>query len=279
MTEFNDVETALARYRPVAPGIDVTARIAATLALRPRIWSRPWTRVAAAVVLLSLSAAWFGIRYFNQSRVSQFPDTSPIPAEFAVAWKNKPRVQMPPLDIKGDVAVVGFNDWLCPGCLQLYVALEAVFADYEKTHPGVVVRILQDWPWSGACNPYVRAQGFGPHAGACEAAAAVRVARDHGRGDELVEWLNANLKSLQEGDAGGQIIRHTKVVLPGVDVESAMAAERPAIEHDVSVGQSLNVDQTPTYFINGVRLATVKAQEVDWAIRLELARVHKSQKP
>ena len=64
---------------------------------------------------------------------------------------------------------------------------------------------------------------------------------------------------------------------------AALNAQRPAIAHDIEIGHNLNVQGTPVYFINGVKLTTggslPKVEEVDWAIRLELARTLKSKKP
>src|SRR5689334_10058328 len=105
MTEFDEVEAALGRYRPVSPHADVTAWVAAGLA-KPAIWKNPWIRVAAAVVVLAVPAAWFAVRQVSQPPVSQAKlDSSTIPADFAAGWNNQPRVAIPELGVKGDVVV------------------------------------------------------------------------------------------------------------------------------------------------------------------------------
>jgi len=276
MNDFDDVETALARYRPAVPSADATIRIARGLATTPRLWRRRWIQAAAAAVIVSIPAVWWA---FSQRAERQWVSIADVPEEFATYWKSQPRVSIPSVDVKADVVVVGFNDWLCPACQELYVALEAVFADYEKAHPGVVVRLLFDWPWEAKCNPYLRspsgAAELKGHDGACTAAAAVRAARDRGQGDQLVEWLEANRNSLRGSDAADRIIQHARELLPGVDVDAAMAEKQSDIDHDIAIAHSLNVNATPMYFVNGVKLMTVKPEHIAWAIKLELARRQK----
>jgi len=271
MNEFDDVETALARYRPAVPSADATTRIASGLTMAPRLWRRPWVRAAAAVVVLSVPALWWAVSQRGERQAVSIAD---VPAWFVEDWNKRPRTTIPGVDAKADVIVVQFNDWQCPPCLQLYVALEALFADYERTHPGTIARVLLDWPWNARCNPSL-AGVQGGHVAACEAAAAVRLAREHGRGDELVDWLSANRQSLDGPDAAGRIIQETKELLPGIDVEAGLSAQNEGIANDVAIGRSLRVSQTPTSFINGVKLKTIRADEVEWGIKLELARLQK----
>ena len=56
-----------------------------------------------------------------------------------------------------------------------------IFAKYDAEQPGAVRVVLKDYPLDSECNANV-ANG-GPHPSACEAAVAVRLAREHNRED------------------------------------------------------------------------------------------------
>ena len=58
-------------------------------------------------------------------------------------------------------------------------ALKDIIAKYEKSHPGVFVFENRDFPLETECGASI------PHAAACEAAAAVRMAREKNRDKEL----------------------------------------------------------------------------------------------
>ena len=72
----------------------------------------------------------------------------------------------------------------------------------RRNRPGAVKYIVKDWPWNSECNFNVT-QTLHGHQGSCAAAAAVRMARDRGKGDEMIEWLFTNQQHLVElGHAG-----------------------------------------------------------------------------
>ncbi len=270
MTEFEIVEIALRRYQPVGPSDNAVGRIAAALNPRPLVWTQRWRLVAAGVLVLLAPLVWWGLQTASAPQAP--PTTSVVPASFAKAWMTQPRVDLPGITTRADVAVVSFNDWLCPPCLQLYLALRPIFNEYARSHPGAVALIMLDWPWDARCNPHVSASGS-LHKGACEAAVAVRAARDRGQGDVMVEWISANRDRLHGDDAGALIAGHAKALIPGLDFGAAFQALVPAIGRDVATGEAAKIQATPTLFINGVKMEGVPTAEVvDWAIRLELQR-------
>ena len=87
------------------------------------------------------------------------------------------------------VLVVKFNDYQCPPCRATYMEYKSIFAKYEASQPGAVRLVLKDYPLESECNVSVTG---GPHPSACEAAVAVRLAREHDRAEELEEWMFAN---------------------------------------------------------------------------------------
>ena len=121
------------------------------------------------------------------------------------------------------------------------------------------------------------------HEASCDAAVAVRLARDHGKAEDMVSWLFANQQRLEESGRSGpdaiNEIRAKAVQLAGsgVDFDHEYAAKILDVRRDVTDGSLLSVTATPTYFINGVRTAdqngnSMPAQYFDLAIKLELNR-------
>ena len=65
-----------------------------------------------------------------------------------------------------------------PTCRVLtHEAYQPVLDKFEQSNPGAVKYVLKDWPWDTKCNS--NAQTL--HPAACEAAAAVRIARAQGK--------------------------------------------------------------------------------------------------
>ena len=67
-----------------------------------------------------------------------------------------------------------------PGaCAQTHEWYKPVLDKFEQSHPGAVKFVVKDWPWNAKCNFNTGAGRC--ITGACEAAAAVRMARDRGK--------------------------------------------------------------------------------------------------
>jgi hypothetical protein len=210
----------------------------------------------------------------------QTPVPQNIEDQFRAAWDQQPRID---LGIPADgarVVVVKFNDWLCPGCKQMHFAYQPLFDKYNKEMPGAVKYVVKDWPWNSKCNFNVP-QTLGGHEGACDAAAAVRIARDRGKADQMIDWLFSNQDSIiRMGDpAASQAIRQQTVKMLGItDYDREYAAKIPEVRRDVADGGAVQIHGTPTYFVNGVRAianaegGSLPAQYFDLAIQIELKK-------
>ena len=84
------------------------------------------------------------------------------------------------------VVVMKFNDYQCPPCRQTYLNYKKVLQKFTVSHPGQVKFVTRDFPLEPECNT------GGPHKASCEAAAAVRMARQKGRAEALEDWLFDN---------------------------------------------------------------------------------------
>ena len=164
------------------------------------------------------------------------------------------------------VLVVKFNDYQCPPCRQTFMDYRRVLEKYEASQPGAVRLVLKDFPLDHECNSAVPGDF---HVSACEAAAAVRMAREHGRAEALEESLFANQPSMTP-ESVRQVVRTVGQV---TDFDARYQATLEAVKSDIAFGQQLGVRSTPTFFINGVMIAGgLPAHLFDQAIAYELQR-------
>ena len=164
------------------------------------------------------------------------------------------------------VLIVKFNDFQCPACGQSYLQYKPVLAKYEASNPGAVKMVLKDYPLNPACNPNVQVV---LHPAACEAAVAVRLARQHNHGPEMEEWLYTHQPQMTSPS-----VRQAARDIGGVtDFDAKYASTLALVKGDIALGQSLKVNQTPTFFLNGVKIDGMWApQFFDQAIAYELKR-------
>ena len=102
---------------------------------------------------------------------------------------QQPRVPVMAPSDGAAVVILKFNDYQCPGCGQTYRDYKPVLAKWAKQAPGKVKFIAKDYPLERECNQFV---GQDLHSGACEAAVAVRLAREKGKAEAMEDWLYAN---------------------------------------------------------------------------------------
>ena len=242
-----------------------------------RVWvSSP---LAIAVTVLFFGGAVSAVAFFPRegsaadgaapAQAGQGP-TQDQRSEFERWYTAQPRV---PLIIPAEgakVLIVDFSDFQCPYCRQAFVALKPLIAKYNAQEAGSVRLVLKDYPLDSECN--VNVQNGGPHPAACEAAAAVRLARAKNREDAMEEWLFSHQPEMTP-DTVRQAARDVGQV---TDFAEKYASTLDLIKSDIAFGKSLGVTATPTIFINGVKIAGVLApQYFDQAIAIELKRASK----
>jgi protein-disulfide isomerase len=164
------------------------------------------------------------------------------------------------------VLIVKFNDYQCPACGQSYLDYKPVLAKYEASHPGAVRVVMKDYPLESECNANMTTS---MHAAACEAAVAVRLAREQKRAEAMEEWLYTH----QPGMTPASVRQAARDVgqVPNLDARYQIVLEQ--VKADVAYGRTLDIKSTPTFFINGVKLeGALPAVYFDQAIAYELAR-------
>ncbi len=162
------------------------------------------------------------------------------------------------------VLVVKFADYQCPACGQAYVSYKPIFDKYEASRPGEVRLVMKDFPLNPNCNANLTSM---LHPSACDAAVAVRLAREHDRGPQMEDWFYTHQEQMTP-----QTVRQQARDIGGVtDFEAKYAATLESVKSDIALAKSLHVTQTPTFFLNGVKIeGTMAPQLFDQAIAYEL---------
>lgn len=187
-------------------------------------------------------------------------------AQLRASFDNMPRAIVPADAGGARVVIVKFNDYQCPPCRQTWQLYQPIKAKWDEQAPGQVKFITRDFPLEPECNASVTS---GLHAAACEAAVAVRLAREQGKADEMEAWIFARQPSLTP-----DLVRQGAREVAGVtDFDARYEAMLALVRADTALGASLGVTSTPTFFLNGVKVGGLPPRVLDFLIEYELEKV------
>jgi uncharacterized membrane protein/protein-disulfide isomerase len=186
-------------------------------------------------------------------------------SEFERWYGSQPRVNLPVSADGARVLIVKFNDYQCPACGQSYEWYKPILAKYQAERPGQVRFVSMDFPLHPACNAAVTRA---VHLASCEAAVAVRLAREHGKAEAMEQWLYTNQSATPE------LIKTAARDVGGVaDFDARFAGLLQLVKTDAALGGLNSVRSTPTFFINGTLVVgALPPQFFDAAIALELKK-------
>ena len=160
------------------------------------------------------------------------------------------------------VLIVKFNDFECPACRQTWAEYRGIVAKWEASKPNVVVFQNRDFPLESEC-------GFGGlHPFACEAAVAVRLAETKNLGRQMGDWFYEHQESMDRD----MIKNGLKQIAQITDFDEQYPKVLPAVRADAQLGQKLGVQGTPTFFINGIKVPSLRPAYFDAAIAYELQK-------
>ena len=232
--------------------------------------------LAAAVVFTAAAAT--AIVVFPEQRVTaaagvEADQASAVPVASAQQiqqleqWlSQQPRVPVMAPSDGAAVVILKFNDYQCPGCGQTYRDYKPVLAKWAKQAPGKVKFTTKDYPLERECNAFI---GQDLHSGACEAAVAVRLAREKGKGEAMEDWLYSNQPAMNP-----DTVKKAAASVGGVtDFETRYKGTLELVKADVAQGGQLKIGGTPTFFMNGIQLPGLRGEFFDAAIAWELKRV------
>ena len=229
--------------------------------------------IALVLALLFVAGAGSVIAYFpreapaatRQAPAPLVPLTDQQHADLEKWWLVQPTVSLPIPDDGSKVTVVGFSDFQCPHCRSAHETYRGVVAKYAGNKQ---VRFLfKHFPLEGECNTNAV---NGNHFAACEAAAAVVMARATGKADAMSDWLYDNQASLTP-----RSVREAAKSVGGIkDFDAGYAHALEEVKTDSSLGGFLGVTSTPTFFVNAHKLpaGVIPANYLDALIEIELRR-------
>jgi protein-disulfide isomerase len=258
----------------------VSATAAGSLAALPAGLGRDLGRVRRSSTGATLAVAWLVasialVVFFPRDKVVSAAGDSSIAAsapletltpEQLTEWHKwldaQPRAPEVAPSGPVKVLVVKFNDFECPACRQMWAEYRGVVAKWEASHPTDVQFQNRDFPLESEC-------GFGGmHPYACEAAVAVRLAATKNRGQQMGDWFFEHQDSMDRN----MIKDGLKQVAQITDFEEQYQKMLPAVRADAQLGQKLGVQGTPTFFINGIKLPSLRPAYFDAAIAHELQK-------
>jgi uncharacterized membrane protein/protein-disulfide isomerase len=233
------------------------------------------TPAAIAVIVLFLVGAGSAVALFaRESAIAEGASASAEAqpstdrrSDFQRFWAAQPRVPLIVPNEGAKVLIVDFSDFQCPYCRQAYAALKPIIDKYNAVVPNTVRLVLKDFPLDSKCNASI--QNGGPHPFACEAAVAVRLAKAKGREQALEDHLFAN----QPDFSSENIRKWARDIGQVTDFDAKYPSTIEGVKGDIAFGHTLQVNATPTMFINGVKIPGVLyPRQYDEAIALELQR-------
>jgi protein-disulfide isomerase/uncharacterized membrane protein len=242
------------------------------------------TPLALAVLVLFVLGAASGLAYFPReggtgaapltasapetsaaSGPAQTPAQAPAPAagpmespevtQLERYIESSPRAMIP-VDVSAPVIIVKFNDYQCPPCRQTYELYKPLHEKWDREAPGKVKWVIKNFPLEPECNATVQRQ---VHQFACEAAAGVMMARQHNKGEALEDWIFANQPTLT--------LENLKQAIHDIGNVSDFDAQYPRVLNDIKtdtqLGALLQVNSTPTFFFNGVKIPAQAPEVLD----------------
>jgi len=226
--------------------------------------------IALLLALLFVGGAGTVITAFPAEAARQAPaPLTPLNdaqrAELAKWWDLQPKVDTPMPADSAKVVVVIFSDFQCPHCRKAHEEYKSLVAKYAPTRQ--VHWVLRHFPLEGECNSYAPNGG---HSAACEAAAAVVLARQTGKAERMTDWLFDNQDTLTP--SGVRVAAHD---IGGIaDFNGAYAKALEEVKADANLGGAIGVGSTPTIVLDNRKLpaGVVDPAALDALIDLELKR-------
>jgi uncharacterized membrane protein/protein-disulfide isomerase len=223
--------------------------------------------IALVVAIIFVGGAASAIAFFPRPEerpvVAAQPLTADQKTDLERWWSVQPRVALPISNDGAKVLLVKFSDYQCPGCRATYFAYEGLLEKY-KERPKDFKYVLQHFPLSSECNPAVKVV---VHPASCTAAAAVVMAGPKGTAARLNDWI-----FLHQDQLSPARVREAAKDVGGIsDFDADYTNALTEVRKEGALGGSLHIDQTPTFFLNGRKIApAVTPEAMDYLIQLEL---------
>jgi protein-disulfide isomerase/uncharacterized membrane protein len=224
--------------------------------------------VSAAAVASLAWANWPAVGTLSTGLVS-LDDIRRADREFYAWYLEHPVVTVPAgqRNVFGDpaatVTIVEFSDLQCGHCKRNHEKLKSLL----DRRPGDVRVVYRHFPLDVRCNDVV---GKTIHPYACRAAEAAECAGLQGRFEAMVDILFANQQQLFEANLSRLA---AKIGLDGDAFAECMqeGTTLPNVIDDARAGTAMNINSTPTLYINGREIRGSFEHDVsyDYAVLIE----------
>jgi len=219
------------------------------------------TPLALVIALLFVAGTAMGVTIFPREAApgttSAAAATLAVPvvpldakqqADLEQWWAMQPLLPNFPYSNDGaKVLIVEFADFQCPHCRQMYIAYKPILEKILAQNPKDVKFIFKTWPISSKCNPTVGGINF---QATCEASAAYQMAKKNGTDDKMKDWFFVNQEQISIAK-----VKQIADEMAGVkDFDGEYQKVVGQVRTDASIGSSLGVNSTPSFFVNGRRI-------------------------
>jgi protein-disulfide isomerase len=220
-----------------------------------------WTIVSRPPLWMAVASAFAIVAIKSQTPANA--TGTPTGTAFEPWFASQSRLSIPVDGGGARVVLVKFNDYQCPPCNRTHKLYEPLIDKLAQEEPKAFRFVSLDYPLDSKCNRYI---SHDVHPAACEAAVAVRLAREHGKDKEMSDWLWSHQRTLTR-----ETVEDAAREVAGVeDFDTRYQTVLTDVRADVEKGKQLDVEGTPTFFLDGVRLPGVDVAELETAIRYEL---------
>ena len=149
---------------------------------------------------------------------------------------------------KADVVIELYSDYVCPLCYIHNIMLHQAAKEFSN-----IKIIHHNYPFDKECNPYI---SFNMHPNACFMARGAIAARNQGNYWEMSSLLYENQPTKMEDmlKLAKQLNFNEAEFIS--DFESDKTSKE--IEAELNKAVDLNIDSTPTMYVNGDKIVGVK---------------------
>jgi protein-disulfide isomerase/uncharacterized membrane protein len=221
----------------------------------PQKPSFPHWKGFAAIMIVAIFIAVVGLKGLDTlAEAGGAQGSSTQEAAQAILMRDPVAVTLNPSDLSigpanAPITLVEFSDFQCPFCRVGAFTLHAVMSRFPKQ----IRIVMKPFPLDPSCNRFVN---HAMHPVACEAARSAVCASAQGLFEPLYESLFQNQENLSQIKPAS-LAKDAGVNLTTFNACMSNNDSLVQVQASIEEGNRLNVNSTPTFYINGYRIEGV----------------------